>query len=69
MVVEVEAGSPAARQGLRPGDVIVQVDGKPVSEPAELVSVLRESQADDQNRLLLLVNRQGHQHFMTVQLV
>lgn len=69
LVVKVAAGGPAARQGLRPGDVIVQIDGKPVSEPADVVGLVRESYADDQDRLLLLVNRQGDQHFMTVQLV
>ena len=69
MVVQVEAGSPAARQGLRPGDVIVQANGKPVSEPTELAKLLRESQSRDQEQLLLLVNRQGNQHFMTVRLV
>ena len=69
LVVEVESGSLAARQGLRPGDVIVQADGKPVSEPADVVGVVRESQSNDQDRLLLLVNRQGDQHFMAVQLV
>ena len=68
LVVEVESGSLAAREGIRPGDVIVQAGGKPVSNPADVVSVVRESHATDQDRVLLLVNRKGDQHFVTVQL-
>jgi serine protease Do len=68
LVVEVESGSLAAREGIRPGDVIVQAGGKPVSNPADVVSVVRESNATDQDRVLLLVNRKGDQRFVTVQL-
>jgi serine protease Do len=68
LVIEVEADSLAAREGIRPGDVIVQAGGKPVSNPADVVSVVRESNATDQGRLLLLVNRKGDQRFVTVQL-
>ncbi len=42
LVGEVAPGSPAARAGLRPGDVVTEVGGKQVSEPGELVSALRE---------------------------
>lgn len=42
LVAEVAPGSPAARAGLRPGDVVTDVNGKGVSEPGELVRVLRE---------------------------
>jgi len=68
LVVEVEPGSLAAREGIRPGDVIVQAGGKPVSTPADVVSVVRESNATDQDSVLLLLNRKGDQRFVTVQL-
>jgi serine protease Do len=67
-VVEVEPGSLAAREGIRPGDVIVQAGGKPVSNPADVVSVVRESNATDQDSVLLLLNRKGNQRFVSVQL-
>jgi S1-C subfamily serine protease len=35
-VVEVVEGSPAARAGLRPEDLIVEVDGRPMSDVGEL---------------------------------
>jgi serine protease Do len=68
LVVEVESGSLAAREGIRPGDVIVQAGGKPVSTPTDVVSVVRESNTTDQDRVLLLLNRQGDQRFVSVQL-
>jgi serine protease Do len=68
LVVEVEPDSLAAREGIRPGDVIVQAGGKPVSTPADVVSVVRESNATDQDSVLLLLNRKGDQRFVTVQI-
>ena len=35
-VAEVVAGSPAAAAGIRPGDVIVEVDGTPVQRPGDI---------------------------------
>ncbi len=36
LVTDVSAGSPAARAGLRPGDVIYAIDGKEVADPGML---------------------------------
>ncbi|MFN9390620.1 MAG: PDZ domain-containing protein, partial [Betaproteobacteria bacterium] len=40
-VVEVDAGSPAWKHGLRPGDVIVGVNRRRVSSVQELAAALR----------------------------
>jgi serine protease Do len=42
LVGEVAPGSAAARAGLRPGDVVIEAQGKPVSGPAELASTLEK---------------------------
>ncbi|WP_405227592.1 DegQ family serine endoprotease [Lentisalinibacter sediminis] len=47
-VVSVEAGSPAAQRGLRPGDIIVEVNRSPVTNMTEL----REAAGD--SRILFL---------------
>lgn len=40
MIVEtVEAGTPAANAGLKPGDVVVEADGKPIKDVRELIAV------------------------------
>lgn len=66
VVVEVESGSPAEREGLRPGDVIVQAGSKPVATPQDVVGAVQA--INPKQRLLLLINRQGNQRFVTVQL-
>ena len=40
LVQDVTAGSPAARAGIRPYDVIVAIDGKPVAGNGELIEVI-----------------------------
>ncbi|MGH9768784.1 MAG: trypsin-like peptidase domain-containing protein [Blastocatellia bacterium] len=45
MVGEMSENSPAARAGLRGGDVIVEIDGKPVKSPKHLTEIVGDSQA------------------------
>jgi S1-C subfamily serine protease len=42
-VTEVEPGSPAARAGIEPGDVIVEANGAPVLHPKNLDDIVRKS--------------------------
>ena len=42
LISSVDADSPAARAGLKAGDVVTAVNGKAVSEPSELVSAVSE---------------------------
>ena len=56
-VAKVTPGLPAAAAGLRPGDVIVAVDGKPVTSAPQLVNRLDEHKVGDTIRLT--VQRDG----------
>jgi serine protease Do len=64
LVVEVAPGSPAARQGIQRGDIILRADGKPVKSPADLVAALESSKADE--KVVLLLNREGNQWFLAI---
>jgi serine protease Do len=62
VITDVVAGSPAERAGLKPGDVIVEVDRKPVASSEQAVEALRASQAGH----LLRVRGAGGTRFVTI---
>lgn len=64
VVASLVAGGPAADAGLRPGDVIVQVDGEAVSEAADVIR--RVSGSAPGARLQMRVLRQGRSIDITV---
>jgi serine protease Do len=55
LVTRVQPGSPAAASGIRGGDVILQVDQKPVDSIADVKQLLAET--DEESPLVLLVKR------------
>ena len=59
----VEPGSPAARAQLRPGDVIVSIDGRPLTEWRELVEAVLDSPG---RPLSLEIERDGERHVQPV---
>jgi membrane-associated protease RseP (regulator of RpoE activity) len=56
-VLVVDAGGPAQRAGVQPGDVITQVDGQPITSPGILDAAIAAKQPGQQ--VQLLVNRYG----------
>ncbi len=60
----VEANSAAATIGLVPGDVVISINRRPVTEPASATEKLRT--AADAGSVLLLVNRHGSNQFMVL---
>ena len=57
VVFAVEPGSPAADAGLKPGDVIVEADGREISTADTLKWHLREGWPRGQNEIHLVVER------------
>jgi C-terminal processing protease CtpA/Prc len=41
-VAQIYPGSPAARAGLQPGDLVTQINGQKIDDPAELVALVHE---------------------------
>ncbi len=66
LVRSVHADTPAARAGLKAGDVIVKLDGAPVKSVSGLRDELREKR--DQKSVTLGVLRKGSELNLTVQL-
>jgi len=60
VVVEVTPNGPAAERGIRPGDVVVEVQQEAVATPAELQERIdRARQAGRRNVLMLIEGQQG----------
>jgi serine protease Do len=66
IVAYVEQGTPAAAAGLRPADIIVAVDGTPISEVGEIMRILRERRPGE--TLALRVMRGNQQTQVNVRL-
>ena len=66
-IAEVAPGSPAARNGLRPGDVIVQAGSKMVSSPDDVAGAVRAAASGDKP-VLLLVERGDHRRYVAIEL-
>jgi serine protease Do len=62
VVTDVDPSSPAAAAGLQKGDVIQQVNRKPVANPGEFAAAVRHAEGES----LLLINREGHKIFLAV---
>jgi len=65
-VAAVTAASPAANAGIQPGDVVVQVDGAPVSGSASLSEIIGNHKPGDTVTITLL--RDGREQQVSVKL-
>lgn len=66
VITEVNPGSPAARQGLQPGDVIVMVGQQRVTDAHGAIEAVRAALKKNPKAVLLLIERGGSQHFVAV---
>lgn len=66
LITEVANGSPAAREGLRPGDLIVRVGNGEVSTPAQVTDAMEAAAKAQSDRVLMLISRNGNERFVAV---
>jgi serine protease Do len=59
-VIEVVADSPASRAGIRVGDLIVEIDGRPMPRVSDLLKLLQHEVIG--SRLTLVFLREGKEH-------
>lgn len=58
-VTQVYPTGPGARAGLHPGDTIVQVDSQQIESPADLITLVQESEPQQQMEFTLMRNNQS----------
>ena len=68
LVTAVEAGSAAGEKNLRPGDVVVEVDGQAVKAPDDVAKKLDADAKAGKNSALLLINREGDVQYLGLKL-
>ena len=64
VITKVDEGSPAAERGLRPGEVIVEVNQEQVSNPQQVANKVKEAKSQGRRGVLVMVDRQGEQRFV-----
>ena len=66
MVADVDPDSPAADEGLKPGDVILEVRGKAVSQPSEVPAAIESAKNDGKKSVLFRVKSDDGERFLAM---
>lgn len=68
VITDVEESGSAAEKGLRPGDIIVEVDQEEVRSPDQIVERVKKAKTDGYRVVTLLVLREGDFQWVAVRL-
>ena len=68
IITKVGRDSSARDKGLRPGNIIVEVNQQKVSSPAEVAAQVEEAKKADRRSVLLLVDQDGDLRFVALKL-
>lgn len=68
VIIDVDAAGSGAEKGLRPGDVIVEVDQEQVKTPAEVADQVKKAKSEGYRVVTLLVFREGDFQWVAVRI-
>lgn len=68
VIADLEQDSVLADQGVRPGDVIERINDRKVVNPSDVAKALHEARADKRSVAVMLIAREGSDHFVAVQI-
>ena len=69
LIIEVDGGSPAADRGLKPGDLIVEVQQQEVKTPADVSTRVDAARKANRKNILILVQSGGDLRWIPLSLV
>ncbi len=68
VIADLEQDSALAEQGVRPGDVIERVNDRKIANPADVAKALQEAEADNRSVAVMLIESDGNDRFVAVQI-
>jgi len=68
LLVSVERGGLAAKNGLRAGDVVTRFDNKLVATPDQLAAAIKSARKSEQTSVAVLISRRGNPGFLPFKL-
>ncbi len=68
VIADVAPGGPAARKGVRKGDVVLSVDRRAVETPGEAKEIVAELRADGREVVVMLLRRENRDRFVALPL-
>ncbi|MGH1404809.1 MAG: DegQ family serine endoprotease [Alphaproteobacteria bacterium] len=68
VISKVEQFTESAKKKLKEGDVIVEINQQPISDPQEIIDTIDKARANNRKSVLLLVNSQGSVRFVAIKL-
>lgn len=68
LIEDLDRAGDAARKGIVPGDVIVEVNQQAVTTPADVQTVVEKAKAEGKGSVLLLINQNGEVRFVGLKL-
>jgi serine protease Do len=66
LVFDVEPKSSAAEKGIRPGDIIMEINQEEPTDLQHTIDLLEKVKKEHKKRILLLINRDGEPRYISV---
>lgn len=68
LITDIDPRGEAAEKGLRPGDVILEINQKKVTAPKDAADIIEKAKKDKKPSILMLLNREGDVRFEALKL-
>ncbi len=68
LINDIKPMSGADNKGLSAGDVIIEINQKPISKPQEIIDIIEKAEKNGRKSVLLLINSNGNNRFVALKI-